>query len=405
MPNKFHSLLASKTEPSLLNNLNLPEKEEQSLKNAAREIKMAITQGFAELRYQVRKEKLDFEVPKPKFAVQGSYIYGTLNAPAYPPGQQVDIDLGVYLPFSVLGNGRKPKTATGYYFQHITRILMNHIASNDLSWEIPPEHQQKPTCIRVILNDRTHIDLPLYAVPKGELNRITEDQSLLKSRALNSDGILDSSNQFVFDSMMLESVDPNVIHMAHREEGWKPSDALVIRDWVQGHFKSMGAMIRPVNRFLKAWRDEVWRNGGEPSSILLLAHSLNSFPRDNDGLTHCQALEAVIEDLPNIFDRPLLVPCPTSDDKDAKEDLISRISKEKQNEYREKFQELKNQFKNARQLDPIKANEILIKLFGKRLPNDPSRIEVVSERSEIERIKTTKPDVKPLYTTERSNSG
>lgn len=117
MPNKFHSLLASSIDNSLLKNLDLPETEKKALEDAAKEIRSAIISGFEILRKEVKRDHLDYEVTKPKFAIQGSYIYGTLNAPANPPKQQVDIDLGMYLPFSDLGDGQKPRTVTSYYFQ------------------------------------------------------------------------------------------------------------------------------------------------------------------------------------------------------------------------------------------------------------------------------------------------
>ena len=120
----------------------------------------------------MRRQQLDYEIPKPKFAIQGSYIYGTLNAPENPPIQQVDIDLGMYLPFSTLGDGVQPKTAAKYYFDQVTSILENYIAVNRKSWVL----QQKDTCIRIVLDAKTHIDIPLYAVPEGELNRVTEER-------------------------------------------------------------------------------------------------------------------------------------------------------------------------------------------------------------------------------------
>ena len=36
----------------------------------------------------------------PKFITQGSFAYGTINAPAHPPRQQADLDDGLYLPLS-----------------------------------------------------------------------------------------------------------------------------------------------------------------------------------------------------------------------------------------------------------------------------------------------------------------
>jgi hypothetical protein len=405
MTNQFHSLLASRSSESLLGNLDLPEHEEQALVDAAKEIRSVIVAGFADLREKVKRQRLEHEVPKPKFAIQGSYAYGTLNAPAYPPQQQVDIDLGIYLPFSALGNGQQPKTATGYYFDAVTQILEAHVQSKRNNWTIPKGENQKDNCVRVLLSEKTHIDIPLYAVPEGELHRITEEQlRVMKANEQLPEMIRDS--EFFFDTSALEAVDPSVIHMAHRKKGWQPSDALAIRDWVKSHFRQMGSMIRPVNRFLKAWRDETWPNGGGPSSIFLLSHSLASFPSNTNGLSHCDALEAVINELPSVLDSPVLVPCPTPEDKDAKEDLRRRISDKEAEEYSRQFVGLRDNYAQAKREDPKVANAILINLFGERMPFDPTRIVVTSAvASTVASIRNTKPDVRPLHTTDRSTSG
>ncbi|KGM07667.1 hypothetical protein LP43_0083 [Methylophaga thiooxydans] len=405
MPNKFHSLLASTTHESLLANLDLSKRDEEALVDAAKEIRSAIIAGFVELREKLQRQHLDYEVPKPKFAIQGSYIYGTLNSPANPPKQQVDIDLGMYLPFSALGDGQRPKTATQFYFSAVTEILEKYIQNKRKHWVLPPASQQKDTCIRVLINEKTHIDIPLYAVPEGELNRVTE----ANLAAYDQDSYMPEmmrGNELSLEYFALEAITPDVIHMAHRKDGWQPSDALVIRDWVKSQFRKMGSMIRPVNRFLKAWRDHAWPDGGGPSSIFLLAHSLHSFPSDTNGLSHCEALEAVINELPSVFNRPLLVPRPTSTDKFAKEDLCERISDEEKKEFYTYFESLRQQYALAKRTDPRAANSILISIFGRRMPNDPSRIVVTNTTtSRVEEIRGSKPDIRPLYTTDRSNSG
>lgn len=405
MPNQFHSLLASRSHEALLTNLDLTSSEKANLVGAAEEIRRTIIAGFAVLREQVRKGRLDYEVPKPKFAIQGSYIYGTLNAPENPPTQQVDIDLGMYLPFSALGHGQQPKTATEYYFSAVTRILTEYIKGKRKSWTIPSSEDQKDTCIRVILNEKTHIDIPLYAVPEGELNRVT-DELIARNKSESFTVEMIHDEEMLLESYAIEAVTPDVIHMAHREKGWLPSDALVIRDWIKSQFRQLGTMIRPVNRFLKAWRDHAWPEGGGPSSIFLLAHSLRSFPVDTNGLSHCDTLEAVINELPNVFNRPLLIPCPTPEDKNAKEDLCGRIDTDKQNLYRSSFEDFKAQYARAKNTDRRTANAILIDLFGKRMPNDPYRIVVVNDAAaKAAEIVSSKPDVRPLYTTDRSTSG
>ena len=45
----------------------------------------------------------------PKFITQGSFAYHTVNAPAYPPGQQADLDDGVYVPLSFCEESGSPE--------------------------------------------------------------------------------------------------------------------------------------------------------------------------------------------------------------------------------------------------------------------------------------------------------
>lgn len=405
MPNKFHSLLASTTEESFLKNLNLSPQDEQELLSAASEIRNSLLAGFSVLREEQLKVNAEIEVPKPKFAIQGSYAYGTMNDPANPPIQQVDIDLGMYLPFSALGDGKHPKQATTFYFKAVETILQAHINSKSMSWRLLSGDKVKDTCVRVNINPKMHIDIPLYAVPKEDMDRVTSEQMQFnKSHSLLSDTVRES--EYSFDAFAVEAVSPDVICMADRKKGWMESDALVIRDWVKSHFQQHGAMIRPVCRFLKGWRDHHWQDGKGPSSIFLLAHAVHNFPKNRESMTHCDALRHLIDDLPNVFDQPLLIPCPTIDNKDAKEDLRQRIPDNEKITILQKIHELKSEYNQARNEKPETANEQLIQLFGTRMPHDPGRIEVVTEtQGKIEKIRSATPDVKPLYTSERSNSG
>lgn len=395
----FHPLFQHAQNESFIGNLNLEEKDEKTLVSARLELEKAITDGFKAAR--ARNKDTDIQIPMPKFAMQGSYVYKTLNSPAYPPEQQVDIDLGVYLPFTALGDGHKPKTHAKLYFDTIESILREHISSRaGNTWELSTK---KDTCVRVIISPRLHIDLPLYAVPDDQLNRVHESRNLAKSHPVN-DGLI-----FASDDWADLPIEPTTIHLAHKTKGWEPSDALVIRDWVKAQYKNKGAEIRFVCRYLKAWRDEKWKSGGGPSSIFLLAHVIDTF--ENTSNKHCDLLENAINTLPLVFNQPLLIPRPTPENPHATEDLCSpeRISEENKTTYIAAFTELKNAFQQARDASsPSEANEILIRLFGNRLPYDPPRIkddEPPTDPTRREQVLFTPPERKPLRSTDRSTSG
>lgn len=406
--NIFHSLLSNSTENGLLQNLNLSQHDEKELTRARDEIKQALSQGFLDARSNARRQKLDYEVPSPRFAMQGSYVYRTLNAPAHPPGQQVDIDLGVYLPFRALGNGEKPRYATQFYFETVIRILESHIESKRKGqWILIAD---KDTCVRVQISDRTHIDLPLYATPESVFNQVKD--ALSQSLALNEseNRLFKSMNSFDQEATLLERVSPTEIHLAHREKGWVPSNALVIRDWVKFSCASKGAnnQVRGVCRYLKAWRDEKWQDGsGAPSSILLLAFVIRVYEHSSNH--HCELLKDVIIQLPNAFNLPILVPCPTPEDSLAKEDLRNRLGSGEKKAFIESFNELKNAYLTAKSCESkTHSNKILVNIFGERLPFSPEKIkqDVNVEPTKVAAVvKTAKRRVEPLRTTEASTSG
>jgi len=402
--NRFHGLLDSTFKRGLLQELNLSPRDENTLASARDEIKDAVIAGFKNARKQARERGQGFDVPVPRFAMQGSRVYHTLNSPAYPPKQQVDIDLGVYLPFSALGNGERPKQATQQYFELMEAILADHLKQRPNNhWAMDAS---KDTCLRIQVSDRLHIDLPLYAAPESEMDRVRDAVEVNKSFH-DSATTLDESS-FDFQARFIEAVDPTVIHMAHRKKGWLPSDALVIRNWVKAscRAKGMNNAIRPVCRFLKAWRDERWRDGGGPSSIFLLAFTIENYVHVSGKF--CDLLEQVIDRLPHAYDRPLLVPCPTSEDLDAREDLRDRVDFTTRQEYTQAFLSLKSSYQTARTTtSSLACNQILLTLFGPRLPMDTERVKQEPRTpSKAERaVRAAKPRVEPLFATPSSTTG
>jgi hypothetical protein len=209
----------------------------------------------------------------------------------------------------------------------------------------------------------------------------------------------------LFHDSWIDEVDPTVIHMAHREEGWIPSDPLVIRDWVKEECKNKGAEIRHICRYLKAWRDEYWKNGDGPSSIFLLAHTINTFSANSKN--HCDLLLLVINALSQSLYKPLLIPCPTPENPDAKENLCDpkRISPEQKEEFQQAFLSLQNTFKKAKtESTPEVANRTLTQLFGTRFPFDPNRITVTTQTAR-QVVTSAVPVVHPLRSTDRSTAG
>ena len=333
--------------------------------------------------------------------MQGSFVYKTINNPAYPPQQQIDLDYGVYLPFTALEDGKRPKTNAKLFFTTVESILNAHIAAKGYEWKI---EWGKKACVRVKIDNRIHIDLPLYGVPDSQINRIVEARNIAKAMTMDSATDLSES---LFEAAEWEyDIDPTVIHRADREQGWVASDPIVLREWIKSEFDSK-QYAREVCRYLKAWRDEYWKDGSGPSSMFLLAHAIWTY--DHASGKHCEILANAINYLPEILNRTLLVPCPTSDNPHAKEDLCARLSPEQKAEFHTAFSDLKQKFKSALQEEnPAHANSILISIFGKRFPNNPGKITrkaAITASAPHVVVRNTSADHKPLRSSNVSISG
>ncbi len=346
--------------------LELSGTDRKTLLAAKSEIKSAIKQGFNELKAAQSNRDLR-TVSTPLFAQQGSFVYGTLNNPAYPPIQQVDLDYGVYLPFSDLENGKAPKQTVDVFFSLIEHILKTHIEKHRKEqWEL----KHKPSCVRVVINKKMHVDLPLYGCPDKEMSRVVElaNESLILNRKQAS--AIDNYTDFA-------PINSNFIHLAHREKGWVVSDPLVIRDWVKNQCRihGLGNHLKDICRHLKAWRDEVpeWRKTGGPSSILLLALTIELYSTEENGV-HAQLAE-VIDGLYDRLSYPVNIPAPGQPNNEENLLDADRVSREDLLDFKEKFRLLESNYRDAMNTEDVnRSNQLLRDLFGPRFPNRPEDI-------------------------------
>lgn len=213
----------------------------------------------------------ELSVLKPRFWTQGSFKYKTLNRP-FHPGQEMDIDDGTYLPMTFFES--EPKIG----HQLLTLLVdasLKSLVEENIGWEF----DSKRTCARIkIPQERTHIDVPMYAIPKEQF--MQKEAAVLK--ALNNRGIYESlgteaygSIQDSADDLEYEKLDSENVNLALRdgEPGspkWMNSDPKIVEDWFEGECRRIGKHLRKVCRYIKAWRDAQWQVGG-PSSISLMA--------------------------------------------------------------------------------------------------------------------------------------
>lgn len=208
-------------------------------------------------------------VVEPRFRTQGSWSYNTCVVPAKSPAQEMDWDYGVYLPVTVWEENGPPHQMAKAYFSLVEELLKDLCKAE--KWDLITG---KKTCIRIQIADWAHIDLPLYAAPEEEFETITERVSLEKAML---DGIEYIANARAMDESYQSQQwkDLDHIAMATRSGEWRESDPEAVANWFRDRVEEHGEQLRRVCRYLKAWRDEHWDNGGPTSVSIMIAVAQN----------------------------------------------------------------------------------------------------------------------------------
>jgi len=346
----FHT--TDEGEPHLHSNLDLSPEEREKIQEAKNDVRMALRDQMP-LIY--REQGGEGKPPTPRFFTQGSHAYKTLNAPAKPP-QQADIDDGCYLPLSFLAQTERPSVAADVFFR-IAEVALAKLCE-ERDWQL----STKPTCLRIQISKRAHIDVPLYAIPDDEFKTLSKALEARHGYALDSvRGATDSWDELPQGKVLL----------AHREEGWTYSDPRPIKEWFTDQVEKKGEQFRRVVRYLKAYRDWTWTSGG-PSSILLMAAAAPIFQkidRRDDA-----ALLQVVERLPGELRKGV------SNPRNPNESLTDRLRKSDPS--RDMVEEVARQFERfGRELQAIldashagQACTWMQQLFGDRFPNRPHRV-------------------------------
>lgn len=218
----------------------------------------------------------------PRFRTQGSWSYRTCIQLAHNPPQEMDWDFGVYLPVTVWDDTAPPSRMAKLYFDFVEKSLER--LCHERGWELDRSNQR---CVRVRVSNWAHIDVPLYAAPESKFDQVVERTASLEHAALTAshEGIaLDESialgempEQFW---LLMED-----IHLATRDGLWKPSDPEAVAKWFDDQVSTHTEQLRRVCRYMKGWRDHHWRDGGGPSSVLIMiivAQGFAHMPRRDD---------------------------------------------------------------------------------------------------------------------------
>lgn len=292
MPNLSPLLYSTNEHMTFLKELDLGIAEKNDINSARGDVRDALRK---KLPGALRDRGYEGKESNPKFFIQGSWAYKTLNRPCQTPPQQSDVDDGVYLPMSIVKEENRPSMAIKDFRAAVWDVL--DPLCEEKGWNL----SSKATCLRVEISDYAHIDLPLYAIPDDQYALIQEKLEARNHeffKAFAADSALDSWQKLPSDKILLAC-----------EDGWIISDPLKMKEWFELEVSDKEEQLRRVIRYIKAFRDKQWDKGG-PSSILLMAAACPLFEfkykRDDLALLH------VVKGLPDALRRGVKSPIDSS---------------------------------------------------------------------------------------------
>lgn len=360
---------------SYLDDLRVPGPDEQMLTSAREKIRQTLRDAFRDFtRFVTRMELFesatlrsftDPKLPQPKFRLQGSFAYGTMNDCQQNPPQQIDQDDGLFLPIGFLaanGNGR-PSIASKAYFKLVEDALRPLCAME--GWILNPG-RAKDTCVRVQISARAHIDLPLYAIRDEAFERLAETAVMksLAARGISADEVPE-----LFDEVYRGLADTEIM-LAHRTDGWIGSDPRKLEDWFEQAVALYGQQVRRLARAFKAMRDAEWENSDLRSICIMaaLVTALENLGRQEESRDDLALLKTARE-MVDVFLQPIENPVFPGD---ASKHLCEGWTPEFREEVRALFRRAADELEAAiyGTLNRQVALGHAKKAFGLRVPDD-----------------------------------
>ena len=277
-----------------------------------------ITKGRDALRDKIDNKFKEKGRKKPQYCTQGSYAMKTAIMPL--GDNEFDLDNGVYLQGYTTNQDEWPATSTVHSW--VKEAVSNHTSNTPID---------KNTCIRVVYEDKYHIDLPIYIMSNS------------------------------------------IAYLAHKSNGWIESDPKVFTEWFQSYVNEKGQQIRRMVKYLKAWKD--YKNIDiKGMAITILVCNNFSITESRDDITLLDTVTNIIDTLEDDFHcyKPVT---PTD------EDLFGDISVTTKNEILNGLNSLKKKLDTAinETCNEKSATDILQKVFGNRFPTGEDINKDISE--------------------------
>lgn len=343
----------------LHNELDLDLVQRTYIAEARTEVRNCLRSGIPRV---LRDKGFTDGIPQPRFFTQGSWAYRTLNSPAQHP-QQADIDDGCYLPLSFVSQTIKPSIAAIVFFTVVEEALKDLV--KERNWKLVTD---KPTCIRIIISQYAHLDVPLYAIPDEEFSHLVK--ASMDSGYVNLEEAVVRAEHDAWTALPSEKV-----LLAHRELNWISSDPRPVKEWFLGEVDAKGEQLRRIVRYVKAFRDWQWPSGG-PSSILLMAAVAPFFEKRDrrDDLALLDVIATLPDQLRNGVNNPI----------DESESLTGRLGQSGVEDAATAFETLEKMLRGAIYAgSSTQACKWMRDVFGSRFPNEPDRVSQVSVAATI----------------------
>jgi hypothetical protein len=386
------------TDAGYLKELRVPDKDQATLSHAREQIRATLRNTFREWRRHVSTTTLSGSAPK--FRIQGSFAYHTTNDCQQTPPQQIDQDDGMFLPVSFVANngGTHPDVSSQLYFEIVETALATLCAQE--GWRLNP-FGPKDSCVRVGINDRLHIDLPLYAIKDEAFEQLAEASATALKRAGVAMDAMAQDQTELLDSVY-RALGESEIVLAHRREGWIASDPRKLEIWFDSAMKAFGPIVRRLSRVFKGLRDANWTEC-QLGSICIMAAvvqavmSVSKFENNRDDL----AVLAVGRELVRIFASPIENPVfPGDPDKY----LCKDWSAEFREEVRSVFAGACDKLERAIYATLLKGHAINLvrEAFGERIPQDETLVIRVGAAAIV---REKEPERQPRPMVPRTKSG
>jgi hypothetical protein len=344
----------------LLSELDLGQSDEALLRDARLKIRERLRTKIASWT----RRHLGVAIT-PRFFTQGSTAYKTINYPAWLPPQQMDTDDGTYLPLTFV-KGAKPSVAAAKFFELVDEALEELIREEGWLGLI-----KKPTCSRVVLSAKAHVDAPLYAIPDAEFVRLKKAMAMDHAFARVDEDLQFMESRRRPDTW--EVLPSDKVLLAHREEDWKASDPRKIHDWFINAVDFYGEILRRECRYLKAWRDH--QRLDFISSIILMVCVWKVFEElggVNIPARDDLALLKIAERLSDLLAQPIENPADTSEKLgESLRDADRRLAIKQADEMLEHLNSAIYQC-----YLPDLAVDRMRAIFGDRIPNRPDLVGV-----------------------------